>query len=78
MTYIIKGSAKIGDTMFDGTVYVGLDIDGSVELRPNPPQAFVFTEEAAALCLAQMLTTYHSSKLSFTVETIPPTTGTPV
>lgn len=71
MTYIIVGSAKIGDTTFDGKVYVGLDIDGSVELRPLKTQAFVLTQEAPALTLAQMLTTYHSSSLSFAVEVIP-------
>jgi hypothetical protein len=70
MNYIIVGSAKIGDTTFDGSVYVGLDIDGSVELRPAKTQAFAFTQEVPALTLAQMLTTHHSSTLSFAVQTI--------
>jgi hypothetical protein len=51
-------------------VYVGLDIDGSVELRPAKTQAFAFTQEVPALTLAQMLTTHHSSTLSFAVQTI--------
>jgi hypothetical protein len=70
MTWIIVGIAKIGDTTFDGSVYVGLDIDGSVELRPIKTQAFSFTQEVPALTLAQMLTTYHSSKLSFIVQSV--------
>lgn len=71
MKYILVGTAKIGGTTFDGKVYVGLDLDGSVELRSNKVDAFKFTEEVAAMTMSQLLTTYHSSKLSFVVESVP-------
>lgn len=71
MKYILVGTAKIGSTPFDGKVYVGLDLDGSVELRVNKADAFKFTEEIAALTLSQLLTTHHSSRLSFIVESVP-------
>lgn len=68
--YIIVGTAKIGDTPFDGKLYVGLDLDGSVELRAAKADAFQLTEQVAALTLSQLLTTHHSSTLSFVVEAV--------
>lgn len=68
--YILVGTAKIGQTPFDGKVYVGIDLDGSVELRQISTQAFQFTEQAAALALSLLLNTHHSSRLSFVVETV--------
>lgn len=70
MKYILVGTAKIGQTPFDGKVYVGLDLDGSVELRVAKADAFQFTEQIAALTMSQLLTTHHSSRLSFVVEPI--------
>jgi hypothetical protein len=67
MTWTIIGQGKIGLTDFDGKVYVGLDVDGSVELRTVANQAYVFEQLEPVTLLAQLLTTHHSSRLTFTV-----------
>jgi hypothetical protein len=71
MAWHIVGQGKIGQTTFDGKIFVGLDIDGSVELRTEASQAYSFPALPPALLVAQLLTTHDPSRLSFTtVEVI--------
>jgi hypothetical protein len=66
MAWTIVGQGKIGQTTFDGKIFVGLDIDGSVELRTEASQAYSFPALPPALLVA-----HDPSRLSFTaVEVI--------